>query len=272
MPRCSSSTSARRRAAGHVEPDRLTRTGQSAECGRDSPSASPTTCDVAAVPRNWQPPPGDAHARQPSSAACSSVISPWAYRAPMRLHLAVSSSPLRPASRSRRRGRATDGRSRCAGQGHHHRRQALVARRHAEHAAPGVGSDRISRRSTIAASLRYGRLSNMPAVPCVRPSHGSVTAPANGTHPSRCSSSRGRLHQQADLPVAGVIAERDGRAVGGPQPAVRDEDRGTPFGRAVSERVPCRRSASSRTNRRSTSTPAFRPRVATIPQARRSWW
>jgi len=26
------------------------------------PSASPTTCDVAAVPKNWQPPPGDAHA------------------------------------------------------------------------------------------------------------------------------------------------------------------------------------------------------------------
>ena len=37
-----------------------------------------------------------------------------------------------------------------------------------------VGSERISRRSTIAASLRYGRLSIMPAVPCVRPSHGSV--------------------------------------------------------------------------------------------------
>ena len=37
-----------------------------------------------------------------------------------------------------------------------------------------VGSERISRRRTIAASLRYGRLSIMPVVPCVRPSHGSV--------------------------------------------------------------------------------------------------
>ena len=37
-----------------------------------------------------------------------------------------------------------------------------------------VGSERISRRMTIAASLRYGRLSNMPVVPCVRPSHGSL--------------------------------------------------------------------------------------------------
>ena len=52
--------------------------GASAECGSDMPSASPTTCDVAAVPRNWQPPPGEAQARQPSSAASSSVISPWA--------------------------------------------------------------------------------------------------------------------------------------------------------------------------------------------------
>jgi hypothetical protein len=36
--------------------------GDSAECGSDRPSASPITCDVAAVPRNWQPPPGLAQA------------------------------------------------------------------------------------------------------------------------------------------------------------------------------------------------------------------
>ena len=43
--------------------------GASAACGSDMPSASPTTCEVAAVPRNWQPPPGDPHVRQPCSAA-----------------------------------------------------------------------------------------------------------------------------------------------------------------------------------------------------------
>jgi len=32
------------------------------------------TCDVAAVPRNWQPPPGLAHVRQPASAASCKVI------------------------------------------------------------------------------------------------------------------------------------------------------------------------------------------------------
>ncbi len=52
--------------------------GASAECGSDMPRASPTTCDVAAVPRNWQPPPGEAQARQPMSAASWSEMRPWA--------------------------------------------------------------------------------------------------------------------------------------------------------------------------------------------------
>ena len=47
-----------------------------------------------------------------------------------------------------------------------------------------VGSDRISRRKIVAASLRYGRLSNMAVVPCDRPSHGSVHDAANGTAPA----------------------------------------------------------------------------------------
>ena len=63
--------------AGQVAPDRLTR-GASAAWGIVMPRASATTCEVAAVPRNWQPPPGDAQARQPSSAASIRLISPWA--------------------------------------------------------------------------------------------------------------------------------------------------------------------------------------------------
>ncbi len=63
MPRASSASSARaeRRAMSSQTgcPE-----GASAECGSDRPSASPTTCEVAAVPRNWQPPPGEAQARQ----------------------------------------------------------------------------------------------------------------------------------------------------------------------------------------------------------------
>ena len=52
--------------------------GASAEWGNARPSASPTTCAVAAVPRKWQPPPPDAQVWQPAKAASSSVISPLA--------------------------------------------------------------------------------------------------------------------------------------------------------------------------------------------------
>ena len=44
-----------------------------------------------------------------------------------------------------------------------------------------VGRERIRRRSTIAASLRKGSESSIPVVPWVRPSQGSVQAPAKGT-------------------------------------------------------------------------------------------
>src|SRR3984885_2435542 len=57
--------------------------GPRAECGRARPRASAMTCEVAAVPRNWQPPPGVAQARQPISAADSRGIWCWAKRAPM---------------------------------------------------------------------------------------------------------------------------------------------------------------------------------------------
>ena len=146
---------------------------------------------------------------------------PWAKRAPMRLHLAGVF-----ALRRRQRHAA----------GHQHARQIaqpasaiIIAGSPLSHVATPstparVGSERISRRKTIAASLRYGRLSIMPVVPCVRPSHGSVQEPANGMQPRRLELLRRRLHQQADFPVAGVIAERDRRAVVGAQAAVRAED------------------------------------------------
>ena len=51
-----------------------------------------------------------------------------------------------------------------------------------------VGSERMRRRKTMAASLRYGSESNIPAVPCVRPSHGSETQPAKGMPFNRLNS------------------------------------------------------------------------------------
>ena len=93
----------------------------------------------------------------------------------------------------------------------------------------------------------------MPVVPCVRPSQGSVTKPANGMSP-RAAQLLGRgLHQQPDLPVAGVVAERERRAVRLADAALRAEDqdlRAPELRRAAS---PCRRPASSRRDRRSAS-------------------
>jgi len=50
------------------------------------------------------------------------------------------------------------------------------------------GRERASRRNSMAASFRYGRLSNMPAVPWVRPSQGSEQKPATGMAWSRRNS------------------------------------------------------------------------------------
>ena len=119
---------------------------------------------------------------------------------------------------------------------HQHARQ-VVARRRAPSSSPAgpcrtsprrghrgdVGSDRISRRNTVAASFRYGRLSNIAAVPCERPSHGSVQEAANGMAPARLNSRGCRLDEQPDLPVSGVIPEGDRCPVGCTDAAVRGQ-------------------------------------------------
>ena len=122
-------------------------TGPAPSAAAPGRAPRPTTCDVAAVPRNWQPPPGLAQARQPSSAASSSVISPWAKRAPI-----VCTLPASSPSRRRQRHAA----------GHEHARQVVhrrpgpssspagPCRRSPRRARPArVGSERISRRKTM---------------------------------------------------------------------------------------------------------------------------
>ena len=195
--------------------------GLSALCGSAIPSASATTCAVAAVPRNWHPPPGDPHARQPSSAASSALMRPCANRAPMVWTLPASSAPVA--------GSVTPPGTMMPGRWPHPASASIMAGRPLSQVAMPItparpGSDRIRRRKMTAASLRYGRLSNIPAVPCVRPSHGSLQYAANGTTPSRAQRLRRLADEQADLPVAGVIPERDGTAVGFAQPALGAED------------------------------------------------
>ncbi len=136
--------------------------GARAACGRDRPSPSATTWAVAAVPRNWQPPPGLPHARQPMVWACSRLIRPCAKRAPMVC--------TRPVSSESGAGRVTPPGTMMPGSV---RRPATASSMAgsplSQVATPStplrVGSERARRRITRAASLRYGRLSNMPGVP-----------------------------------------------------------------------------------------------------------
>jgi len=121
---------------------------------------------------NWQPPPGEPQARQPISAACWRLISSRAKRAARVCTFAVSSASS--ASRLTPPGTSTEGKSKLPA------RAMSIAGSPLSHVAmPStprrVGSERMRRRNTMAASLRYGRLSSMPAVPLVRPSQGSLT-------------------------------------------------------------------------------------------------
>ena len=196
--------------------------GASAECGSDMPSASPTTCEVAAVPRNWQPPPGEAQARHRPSAASSSVIWPWAKRAPTDCTLPASSPSS--AQQGDAAGNQHAGQIARAGQRHHHGGQALVAGGDADDAA--ARGQRADQAAEDARRRRCGRAGNRTSrwCPGCGRRRGRCNRPAKGTAPSALQFLGGGVHQQADFPVAGVVAERDGRAVGGANAAVGAED------------------------------------------------
>ena len=146
--------------------------GASAACSTVSPSPSATTCALAAVPKNWQPPPGEAHARQPSSAASCSVTMPCEKRAP--------SVCTAPASSPTVGGSVTPPGTIAPGSPRNDATAISMAGRPLSQVPMPItalrrGRLRTSRRSTIAASLRYGSESYMPDVPWLRPSHGSET-------------------------------------------------------------------------------------------------
>ncbi len=106
------------------------------------------------------------------------------------------------------------------GQRHHHRRQALVARRHAQHSGA-----RRARNASIGAALwprRCGRegYRTCRRVPCVRPSHGSVQAPAKGINPSFLNSSAAALTSKPTSQCPECIPKRDRAAIFSPDAAV----------------------------------------------------
>ncbi len=76
----------------------------------------------------------------------------------------------------------------------------------------------------------------MPVVPCVRPSQGSVNCSRKWRGAERFQLARSLSHQQADFPVAGVEAERDGLAIFRAQAAVGAQDQ--KFGVEESTRLP----------------------------------
>ena len=173
------------------------------------------------MPRNWQPPPGEAQARQPRSAARSSVISPWAKRAP--IDCTVPASSASRAGSVTPPGTRTQGRSPHRGQRHHHRRQALVAGGDAEHAAarrqradqPAEDQGGVV---PVREAVHHPDRALRPAVAGV----GDEAGERQALEPAQLL--RGRLHEQADLPVPRVVAERDRPAVGRADAALGRED------------------------------------------------
>ena len=175
--------------------------GASAECGSDMPSASPTTCEVAAVPRNWQPPPGVAQARQRFSAAASSVIWPCANRAPT-LCTRAASSPSSAASVTPP-GTRTQGKSCMAA------RAIIIAGSPLSQVATPitprrVGSERIRRAKdggrivAIRQAVEHAGGALGAAVAGVR----AIGREGDGAQ--RLEFACRGFHQQADFPVAGV--------------------------------------------------------------------
>ena len=179
------SINALRRTARHVEPDRLARRRQRRVAERH-PQRFADDLRRRRRAENWQPPPGEAQARQPRSAASSQRDLAVGEAHADRLHLAgvlalVGSSVTPP-------GTSTHGRSWLRGERHHHRRQTLVAGRDAEHAAPRrQRADQAPENDRGVVADRAGCRTS-PVVPCERPSHGSVHAAANGIAPAGLNS------------------------------------------------------------------------------------
>ena len=184
------------------------RTAPGAECGSDRPSASPTTCDVAAVPRNWQPPPGEAQARQPSSAACSSVISPCAKRAPMVCTLPASSPSVG--------GSVTPPGTRTHGRSCMPARAIIIAGSPLSQVATPM-TPRARRQRTNQPAQHHGRIVAIRqaihhADGALRAAVARIGAEAGERHAAEPSNLLGRrLHEQPDFPMAGVIAQSDRR-------------------------------------------------------------
>ena len=113
-----------------------------------------------------------------------------------------------------------------------------------------VGSERIRRRKidrgvvAIGQAVEHRRRSLRTPVARIGARSGK------GNRAGALELAGGRLHQQPDFPVAGVVAEGDGRSVRRADAAVRARASGTRGRRAPRAPTPCPHSASTRTGRR----------------------
>jgi hypothetical protein len=190
--------------------------GASAVCGSESPRASPTTCAVAAVPRNWHPPPGLAHVG--SVLQCDLLLGEARSDG---LHLACVLALVgqqRDAAGDQNRGHRP-----CRRQGHHHGRQSLVTSGHAQHAFAG-------RKGSHEAAQDNSRI--VAIGQRIHHARGALGAPVAGI--GACPRERHCMQhlqfprclgdQQADLVVPGVKSKSDGAPVFAAQAAMCTQD------------------------------------------------
>ena len=188
--------------------------GASAECGSDRPSASATTCD------------GGGGAEELAAAAGAGAGPAAELGGLLERELAVGEAgadgldlagvlALARAAASRRRGRGRRA-GRCMPA-----RAIIIAGRPLSQVATPSTPLRVRQRADQAAEDDGRVVAVGQAVHHAGRALGAAVARVGdharrtATTPSRLQLLGRRLHQQADLPVAGVIAQRDRRAVGG---------------------------------------------------------
>lgn len=110
-----------------------------------------------------------------------------------------------------------------AGEGHHHRGQTLVAGGDADDAA--TGGERTDETAeddggvvAVGQAVEHRGRAVGTTVARIADVAGKRSRPVGGER------ARGFLHEQADFPVTGVVAEGDGRAVGGADAALGAEN------------------------------------------------
>ena len=210
-----------RRTAGHVEPDRLAgrrqggvRQGQAQRLGRRPATWPP--CRETGSRRPARRTPGS-----PARPPPPSVIWPCAKRAPMVWTLPASSPSLGGSVTPP--GTSTHGRSCMAA------RAIIIAGSPLSQVATPMTPRSRRQRADQPPQDHRGVVAIGQAVHhaggALRAAVAGIGAEAGeGDAAERLQLVRRRLHEQADFPVAGVIAERDGRAVGVADAAGRAED------------------------------------------------